>query len=306
MTGSVRVCEDPAVSDGSDGFDLAWLGLERTGDARWSFELTSPMTRPDAKLYGGTGAAVAIAVMEAETARNALWTTVQFVGSADLGERIDCDVDVLAMGRRTAQVRMTASVGDRIVLMAIGATGLSRDGAIEAHMPTMPAVPSPEECADWGSARRGGPAGAGAGASPQPAHPRGGWLELSEMRQATESGSMWARFRAGGQTRATIGFLADMVPTSVVRAVGMMGGGTSLDNSMRFGRLVDTEWILLDMDPWLASGGYLHGGARIWAEDGTLLGVASQTASAMSFPGGAHPGAAATATAASATIAEPS
>ena len=57
-----------------------------------------------------------------------------------------------------------------------------------------------------------------------------------------------------------------------------------LDNSLRFGRMVDTEWALLDMEPWLASGGYLHGAARIWSEDGTLLGVASQTASAMAWP----------------------
>ena len=257
-----------------DGFDLAWLGLERVGGGRWSFELTSPLTRPDAKLYGGTGAAVTVAVIEAETARDTLWSTVQFVGSADLGERIDCHVEVLAAGRRTSQVRVTATVEERIVLAAIGATGAPREGAIEAHMPTMPAVPSPEECDGWGGHR-----------GHEQLARRTGWLEVAELRQATESGTMWARSRSGTLTRATIAFLADMVPTSVVRAVGLVGGGTSLDNSMRFGRLVDTEWVLLDMDPWLASGGYLHGGARIWAEDGTLVGVASQTASAMAFHG---------------------
>ena len=91
--------------------------------------------------------------------------------------------------------------------------------------------------------------------------------------------------RSGLHTRATIAFLADMVPSSVARAAGKMGGGTSLDNSLRFGRLVDTEWILLDMDPWFATGGYLHGAARVWAEDGTLLGVASQTSSAIVWEG---------------------
>ena len=45
---------------------------------------------------------------------------------------------------------------------------------------------------------------------------------------------------------------------------------------MRFGRFTETEWILLDFDPWFAAGGYLHGGARVWAQDGTLLGFASQ------------------------------
>ena len=64
-----------------------------------------------------------------------------------------------------------------------------------------------------------------------------------------------------------------------------MGGGTSLDNSLRFNRFVESDWILLDMDPWFGSGGYLAGTARVWADDGTLLGVASQTSSAIVWEG---------------------
>jgi acyl-CoA thioesterase len=252
--------------------DLAWLGLERVDESSWSFTLTSPLSRPDAKLYGGTGAAALVALMEAATDRAALWSTVQFVGSAAVGERVDCRIEVLAAGRRTSQVRMTATTGDRLVLVGVGATGLPRDGAVEAHMPVMPPVRQPDDCESWGSH---------AGVD----RPLMGWLELVELRQATEAGSIWARLRSGPQTAAGVAFVADMVPTSVVRAIGMVGGGTSLDNSVRFGRLVDTDWVLLDMDPWLASGGYLHGAARVWAEDGTLVAVASQTAAAMTWHG---------------------
>lgn len=70
---------------------------------------------------------------------------------------------------------------------------------------------------------------------------------------------------------------------------GHTGGGTSLDNAMRFGRFSPTDWVLLDFDPWFATGGDLRGGARVWAEDGTLLGFASQTASAMIWPGTTPP-----------------
>src|SRR5205807_2500367 len=108
--------------------DLEWLGLERHGEARWSFELTSPLTRHDGKLYGGAGIAVSVATMEAETGRDALWTTTQFVGQADMGERIDCHVETLANGRRTSQIRVTGTVGDRIVFTALGATGARREG----------------------------------------------------------------------------------------------------------------------------------------------------------------------------------
>lgn len=266
----------------SDGSDLAWLGLERVGDGRWTFELTSGLTRHDGKLYGGTGIAVTVAAIEAETARDALWTTVQFAGSADTGERIECHVEVLANGKRTSQVRLTATVGDRVVLAAVGATGSPRTGPIEIQVPAMPDVAPPAECDDWMSTRRWHTDGA----APT------GWLQIAEMRHAADGAAIWARMRSGLQTRATAAFLADMVPSAVVRAAGKMGGGTSLDNSMRFGPMAETEWILLDMDPWLGTGGYLHGGARVWAEDGTLVGFASQTATAMVWDGESPPWAA--------------
>jgi acyl-CoA thioesterase len=278
----------------TDGSDLAWLGLERHDEGRWSFELTPPLSRMDGKLYGGTGIAVTVAAMEAETARDALWTTVQFAGSADIGERIDLHVEQLAIGRRTTQVRVTATVGDRVALAAVGATGAHRDGPVEAQIGTMPDVPGPEHAEPWGSRWR--PAGI--------EMPKIGWLLVAEMKQVElgdERFAVWARMLDGRpQTRATMAFLADMVPSAVARAAGHMGGGTSLDNAMRFGRFADTEWILLDFDPWFATGGYLHGGARVWSEDGTLLGHASQTATAMVWtgerppwideqPGGAQP-----------------
>ncbi len=258
-----------------DDADLAWLGLQRHDDGRWSFELTSGLTRHDGKLFGGTGIAVMVATMEAATARAALWTTVQFAGSADLGARIDCSVEVLATGKRTSQVRMTATAGDRVVVAAIGATGAARTGPIEAQIPTMPAMPAPEDCTAWGFRSH-----THDGEDRPPS-----WIDLTEMRHAGEGGAIWARMRSGLHTRAAIAFLADMVPSSVARAAGKMGGGTSLDNSMRFGRLVETDWILLDMDPLFATGGYLHGAARVWAQDGTLLGVASQTSSAIVWEG---------------------
>jgi cysteine synthase A len=44
-----------------------------------------------------------------------------------------------------------------------------------------------------------------------------------------------------------------------------------------------TDWIMIETDPWMIEAGYVHGGARIWARDGTLLAVASQTAVARLF-----------------------
>lgn len=262
--------------DSNDGLDIRWLGLERRGEGRWSFELTAPLTRFDGKLYGGTGIAVTTAVMEAESGRGATYSTVQFAGSADLGDRIDCHVEVLAEGRRTTQLRMTATVDGRIVLAAIGATGEARTEPLEAQFGTMPDVPGPEGAGPWMPERH---------LELPITIPDGvtSWFSIADLRETPGRASMWARMRDMPQTRATLGFLADMVPSAVVRAAGRTGAGTSLDNAMRFGAVPDTDWILVDFDPYLISGGYTHGAARLWAQEGTLLGVASQTATVMLF-----------------------
>ena len=56
-----------------------------------------------------------------------------------------------------------------------------------------------------------------------------------------------------------------------------MAGGNSLDNTLRVGRLVPTEWVLLDIRVDLIANGFGHGVVHLWAEDGTLLATASQS-----------------------------
>ncbi len=255
--------------------DLEWLGLERHAPGAWSFELTAPLSRFDGKFYGGTGIAVMTALMELETERPPVWATVQFVGSADLGDRIDCHVEVLATGRRTAQVRLTGRVGERVMLAGVGSTGVDREGALHAQFGTMPEVDPPDAGGTW---------------RPNVPFPidmdRPSWLTIAELRDARATDGhrvLWARMRDRRLSSAALGFLADMVPSSVAQAAGRAGGGTSLDNSMRFGPPPTTEWMLLDFDPQLVHAGYAHGAARLWASDGTLLGVASQTAALLLF-----------------------
>jgi acyl-CoA thioesterase len=222
--------------------------------------------------------AAAVAVLEAETERAALWTTVQFVGSAELGERIDCRAEVLAQGYNTTQAMVTATTDDRTVFVAVGSTARSRPDAFGADLGTMPAVAPPEDCPPW---------------IPQLPVPREtvtarGPFATAEFRLAErEDGVLlqWIRMRGMHQTRLTIAYLADFVPSAVLRAAGRDGGGTSLDNNIRFGKPPPPEldWILVDTEPYLADSGYVHGGARIWSPQGQLLAVASQTAVARIF-----------------------
>ena len=75
-----------------------------------------------------------------------------------------------------------------------------------------------------------------------------------------------------------LGILGDWVPFGIGQALGQRAGGNSLDNTLRVVRLVPTEWVLLDVRIHGIANGFGHGLVHLWAEDGTLLATASQSA----------------------------
>jgi acyl-CoA thioesterase len=90
---------------------------------------------------------------------------------------------------------------------------------------------------------------------------------------------MWARIPdvIEGVDTTTLAILGDFVPMGVGEAVGIRGGGNSLDNTLRIARLVPTEWVLLDIRVHAVERGFGHGLVQMFAEDGTLLATASQS-----------------------------
>jgi len=90
---------------------------------------------------------------------------------------------------------------------------------------------------------------------------------------------MWARIPdvLDGVDAAALGVLGDFVPMAVGQALGVRGGGNSLDNTLRVVHLVPTEWVLLDIRAHAVERGFGHGLAHMYAEDGTLLATASQS-----------------------------
>lgn len=251
---------------------LEWLDLRREGPGRYSLAVTDGLIRLDGQLYGGTGLAAAVHAMRVETGRAPLWTTVQFAASATLGETLEIHVEELARGHKASQVRFTATVGDRVVLAALGTTGVPAPEGFGAEFGSMPEVSAPEDSEPW---RHLFPV------DHDPDAPRTGAFLTAEFRQGRSDGAqtqMWVRMLDHPQTWESIAYLADFVPAAVVRAAGRVGVGTSMDNSIRYGPAPDTEWILIEVDPYFAHGGFVHGAGRIWSEDGVLLAVASQTA----------------------------
>jgi acyl-CoA thioesterase len=142
----------------------------------------------------------------------------------------------------------------------------------------MPSVVGPDECAPWMPE------------FPVPAESitARGPFATAEFREAkTDDGSvvMWARMNESRQDRLTLAYLGDFVPSAVLRAAGRSGGGTSLDNNIRYGAAPadGTEWILIETEPYLAHSGNVSGAARLWSGDGRLLAVTAQTAVARLF-----------------------
>jgi acyl-CoA thioesterase len=80
-----------------------------------------------------------------------------------------------------------------------------------------------------------------------------------------------------GVDAAALAIMGDFVPMGTGQALGIRGGGTSLDNTLRVARLVPTEWVLLDIHVHAAERGFGHGLVHMFAEDGTLLATASQS-----------------------------
>jgi len=77
---------------------------------------------------------------------------------------------------------------------------------------------------------------------------------------------------------ASLAVLGDFVPMGLGMAVTSEINSNSLDNTIRVMDLVPTEWVLADVRIEAVARGFGHGHLYLWAEDGTLMGTASQSA----------------------------
>ncbi len=275
--------------------DAEFLDLVAGEDAgTYHFNVRSHLARIDGKLYGGTAIAASIAAAELFTERSPLWMTTQFVSTAPPEADITVRVEMLAQGGRTSQLRVTGTDESGAVMFAsLGATGRLSEDLPSVFFERMPTVEDPEVSEGWS-----GPFATFAKLLPEgvelPPIPMDvGFHNVLEFREPgivehPDAGPgrtcLWVRRRDGGPaTPAILAFMADLVPLSVSLALGVVAAGMSLDNTIRIGRHVPTEWVLLDLRPHLSTGGFGHGVAHAWTPDGHLLATASQTAAMRPF-----------------------
>lgn len=255
-----------------------WLGLEPTHNpVRWVLPVTPGISTPGPFLFGGCALGAAIAALEETSGRPVVWATAQYLSYAHPPSVLDIDVTLAAQGRSITQARVVGHVADNEVLTVNAALG-SRDLDVEGAWVTCPDVPPPEDC---------------------PARPprvpgiesimdridvrlavARSWDEVEGDPMPGGRSLLWARMPdlLDVSSGASLAILGDYVPFGIGQALGRMGGGNSLDNTLRVYRLVPTEWVLLDIRIHAVAHGFGHGVVHLWSDDRRLLATASQSA----------------------------
>ncbi len=227
-------------------------------------------------MFGGVGMGAAIAAMERTCGRPVIWATAQYLSFARPSSTVDLDVWVPAHGHHTSQARVIGHVGDKEILTVNAALG-DRPSDIEHQWAKMPAAPEPETCElserwqeDHEDLHSHIEVRVASGRHTRRAHPEGPSVDGRMI--------LWARPRGDHPIDSSmLAIIADHVPSGVGHALGRHAGGNSLDNTIRLLRIVPTKWVLCDIRIDGAQGGFCHGSMRLFAEDGQLMAVASQS-----------------------------
>jgi len=246
-----------------------WLGLQPTHNPmRWYLPVTPGICTGHRFLFGGCALGAAIAAMEGSTGRPVIWATAQYLSYARPPSVVDIDITIASEGRNTTQARAVAHVGNTEILTVNAALGDRSSLALSGQWPEMPEVDPPE----------GLP------------HREGRWnvedsilarLDQRWALQDPKAGrtALWSRMPDLLEASASsLAVLGDYVPMGLSQALDVDTMSNSLDNTLRVGTIVATDWVLIDIRIDLVSRGFGHGVVYLWATDGTLMATASQSA----------------------------
>ena len=255
---------------------VTFFGLERAGaPERWRMEVHRGLISGTGALFGGCGLGAAIEVMEQCTGRACVWATAQYLSYARPPSILELDVLEVVHGHQVSQARVIAHVGDEEILTVVAALG-SRQSPFDGQWAVRPDVPPPEKC----TTRR------------LMEHHEGTIAARMDMRLANArnmdeltgtpgsgNSALWVRMpEVLEMSAAALAIVGDFVPFGIGQALGQRAGGNSLDNTLRIAHRVPTTWVLADVRVHAVADGFGHGLVHLWAEDGTLLGTASQSA----------------------------
>jgi acyl-CoA thioesterase len=246
-----------------------WLGLQPTHNPnRWYLPVVPGISTGGGFLFGGCGLGAAIAAMEGATGRSVVWATAQYLSFARPGSILDIDVTVAVAGRQTTQARAVGHVGGTEILTVNAALG-DRSFPESGQWVERPVVPDPDDCPKREASR----------------NVSDSILNRLDQRWALQGGdgsgrcAVWSRMPdLLGVSAPALAVLGDYVPLGLGVTLKNDITSNSLDNTLRVADLVPTEWVLLDIRVDVVAHGFGHGQVHLWAEDGTLMATASQSA----------------------------
>lgn len=242
----------------------------------WQLPLAPRYAGGRGSLFGGVGLAAGIDAMARATDKPVIWATGHYLSLTQTGEVIDLDVKLPAEGRTVTQGRVVGHVGEREVITVIGAMGAKPQPVGGTWVDHPRDVPPPEDCDPIDRP-----------------HDEGDSLHrYSEIRLArgmfgfsgqgkpnAESGRslLWARMLGMDQDAGALAVIADFGPSVLGNALARQMFCTSLDNTIRYGTLVDTDWVLCDNRMEYVGDGFGYATIHLWSQDRTLLATASQS-----------------------------
>lgn len=254
-----------------------WLGLQPTHNPmRWVLPVTPGIATGGGFLFGGCGLGAAIAAMESATERPVIWATAQYLSYAHQPAIVDIDVTVAVSGRNTSQARAVGRVGDNEIFTVNAALG-QRKLDVDRTWEEAPEVLTPEESPER-PMRFPDVETVMDRLDLRLANARA-WDDLDGHPAPGGRSALWARVPdlMEVSSGAALAILGDYVPFGISQALGRMGGGSSLDNTLRVHRLVPAEWVLIDVRVHGIGNGFGHGDVHLWSRDGTLMATASQS-----------------------------
>lgn len=240
---------------------------------RWQLPVTAAQTGGRGSLFGGVGLAAGIVALEQATGKPVVWATGQYLALTQQPVTIDLEVLLPAVGRNVTQGRVVGHVGEREIITILGAAG-ERPSAAEGCWLSCPQAPAPEDCPEIDRPHEG-----------VTIHDEvelrlaRGSFGFTGFGTATEDGRslLWARMPRVEHDAGALAIIADYMPAALGNALGTIAHSTSLDNTIRFGQMQPSEWVLCDNRVEHLGNGFGYGTVHLWSEAGVLLATASQS-----------------------------
>jgi acyl-CoA thioesterase len=188
---------------------------------------------------------------------------------------VDIRTSLPSVGKYTTQARATILKDGEEILTATAALG-ERDG-LNGQWAVFPDVPDADMCEEhphWGDT--------GTMSHRIRFRPANGYFgdRGPPDGKGNPEGRMQVWMRPAEDIaidRIVLAVIADFFSPGIRNATGRWAGGNSLDNTIRYCRMVATEWVLCDIQVEAIADGIVHGSMRLFAQTGELMAVASQS-----------------------------